>query len=163
MPNDLHAICEELRQLGLRPETPAARAKLEEALSSKWEGVQVAAAKALSRWGDPRSVRSLKELLVAVAVKKGRSSTCGAVAKLLYPHMQTSDLDWLIDILIHGSRGRNCFELACLCDVPAFAPDEVRRRLAAKKTHGGIVAEAVRAATFRAEWRIKRETRKERG
>lgn len=48
MPDDLQAICAELRQIGLRRETPAARKKLDEALSSKWDGVQVSAAKALS-------------------------------------------------------------------------------------------------------------------
>jgi hypothetical protein len=70
MPNDLHAICEEFRQIGLRPETPAGRERLEEALSSKWDGVQVAAAKVLSQWGDSPSLRSLKVLLSAVAANR---------------------------------------------------------------------------------------------
>ena len=160
MPNDLHVICEELRQIGLRSETPAARAKLEEALSSKWDGVQVAAAESLSRWGDPRSVHSLKELLVAVVAKPRRGSTTHGVVKSLYPHLQPSDMDWVIDVFVHQSKADNLLWLSSLFE--AFAPDQVRRRLAAEKTHGGKVAEAVRAAIGRAEWLITRETRKER-
>jgi hypothetical protein len=155
MPKYLHAICEELRQLGLRPETLAARKKLEEALSSKWDGVQVAAAKSLSRWGDPRSVHSLKELLVAVAGKPGRQSTTHGVVKSLCPHLQPSDLDWLIDVFINRSRADNRLWIGGLFE--AFAPNEVRRRLAAKRLHDGKAAEAVHGAIGRAEWRDKTE------
>lgn len=36
--NELRTICDELLQLGGRSATPAARKRLEEATSSKWDG-----------------------------------------------------------------------------------------------------------------------------
>ena len=158
MPNDLHAICEELRQIGLNPETPAARAKLEKALSSKWDGVQVAAAKALSRWGDQRSVRSLKELLSLVASKPNRNSTTHGVVKALYPHIKSSDLDWVIDVFVRGSRADNRGWIAMLFG--AFPANEVRRRLAAEKLHGGKLERDVRAEIFCLDSRISRERKR---
>ena len=160
MPNDLRAICEELRLIGLRPATRESREKLEEALLSKWDGVQVAAARALSQWGDPRSLRALKELLVAVAAKPVRWSITGAVAKLLTPHLQPTDLDWVIDVFIHRSRADNRFMLASLFET--FAPNEVRKRLAAQTLHGGKAERSVRAAIARAEWRAHTEMRPKR-
>jgi hypothetical protein len=153
VPSDLHAICEELRRIGLRPETPARREKLDQALLSKWDGVQVAAAKALSRWGDARSLRNLKELLADVAGKPVRWSTTDAVARLLTPHLQPSDLDWVIDIFIHRSRAENRFAVARLFE--AFAPHEFRGRLSAQKLYGGKAERAVRDAIARAEERAR--------
>src|SRR5690348_16552053 len=107
MPSDLCVICEELRQIGLQNETPAGRKMVNESLSSKWDGVRVAAAKALSQWGDARSVSNLKELLVEVATAPRRSSTTSAVVKALRPHLQFSDLDWAIELFVHRSHGHD--------------------------------------------------------
>ncbi|HWZ32757.1 MAG TPA: hypothetical protein VNX18_15550 [Bryobacteraceae bacterium] len=153
MPSDLRAICEELRRVGSRPETPALRQKLEDGLSSKWDGVQVAAATALSQWGDARSVRSLKELLAAVAAKPDRSSTTHALAKLLFPHLQPTDLNWTIDVFINQSCAGNRGWLALLFE--AFSPAELRQRLAAQKLHGGKAERDVRTAITRAQDRAR--------
>ncbi len=155
MPSDLRAICEELRQIGFRGETPKGRDKLEEALSSKWDGVQVAAAKVLSQWGDPRSLRSLKVLLSTLAAKPSRSGGAWAVARLLTMHLQPSDLDWAIELFIHQSRSDNRNALHILFE--AFAPHEVRRRLASQTLHGGKAERDVREAISRAESRAKNE------
>ena len=155
MPSDLSAICEELRQIGLRPETPAGREKLEEALSSKWDGVKVAAAKALSQWGDPRSLCSLKVLLSTLVAKPGRLGGVSAVARLLATHMQASDLDWAIEVFIHQSRAANRHAVHLLFG--AFDPNEVRRRLVSQKLHGGKLERDVREAIGRAEWRARKE------
>jgi hypothetical protein len=156
MPSDLRVICEELRQIGLRKETPSGREKLNESLSSKWDGVRVAAAKALSQWGDARSVRNLRELLTEVAGEPRRLSTTRAVVKLLRPHLQFSDLDWAINIFVHRSRGRNRPAVAGLFQ--AFPPNEVRDRLIAQKLHGGTAERDVRAAIAGAEWRARTTT-----
>jgi len=151
MPSDLRVICEELRQIGLHKETPAGRKKLNESLSSKWDGVRVAAAKALSQWGDARSVCDLKKLLAEVAAEPRRRSTTTAVVKSLVPHLQLSDLDWVIDIFVHRSHGHNRPVVGWLFQ--AFPPNEVRERLKSQKLHGGTAERDVRAAIAGAEWR----------
>ena len=100
VPDDLRAICGELNRIGLRPVTPKAHAKVQEALSSKWEGVQIAAAKTLSQWGDDESSQALRNLLDSVAAKPGRQSAALAIAKLLGPQLKPSDLDWVVDLYI---------------------------------------------------------------
>ena len=152
MTSDLHAICEELRALGTRPATPAKRKKIEEAVSSKWDGVKVAAATALSQWGDPQSVQTLKELLVTVAAKPVRWATTGAVARLLVPHLKPSDLNWVFDLFLHKSHGDNGFVLVALFEV--FPPAEVLRRLETETPGGGKSARNLRMAINRAKWRV---------
>ena len=160
MPSDLKVICEELRQIGLHPATPVARLKLEDAVESKWDGGKVAAAKALSHWGDPQSVHTLKQVLVVVAAKPVRWSTTGAIAKLLAPHLQRSDLDWVINVFVHRCRADNRFALTSMFE--AFAPDEVLGRLKAQALHGGKVERDVRAAIFRAEYRARTQGKSQR-
>lgn len=155
MATDLHLICEELREVGLHPATRAAREKIAGALSSKWDGVQVAAAKALSQWGDPLSINTLRDLLVAVAAKPNRSSTVHAVTMALYPHMQPSDLDWVLDLFIHRTRPGNRLHVAGLFE--AFAPNLVRGRLAAMLDDAHGAKRDLRAAISRAEFRSKVE------
>lgn len=156
MADDLHVICEELRRIGLHPVTPAAREKLEGALSSKWDGVQVAAAKALSQWGDALSLHALRDLLAAVASNPHRRSAVWAVARALRPHLQPSDLDWVIDLFIHRTRPGNRFYLGVLFE--AFAPNEVRNRLEARLGDARGAKADLRTAIARAEWRSKAES-----
>ena len=134
MQTDLRTICDELLQLGSRPAIPARRKKLEDAVSSKWDGVKIAAATALSQWGDPQSLQTLKELLIAVAAKPDRWATTGAVARLLKPHLRPSDLDWVFDVYVHKSHADNGFALLSLLEV--FPPHEVLRRLEAQPPRG---------------------------
>ncbi|TAL27875.1 MAG: hypothetical protein EPN97_16060 [Alphaproteobacteria bacterium] len=155
MPPDLHALCEELRQIGLRPATPAKRKKIEDAVSSKWDGVKVAAATALSQWGDPQSVQTLKDLLVAVAAKPDRYSAAGTIARLLASHLQPSDLDWAVDVFIHQSHTDNRFVLESLFEV--FPPNEVLKRLETQTLHGRKPERDLLSAIFRAKWRLSRE------
>jgi HEAT repeat protein len=153
-PSALRDLCEELRNIGTRPST-AGRIKLEEALSSKWDGVRVEAAKALSQWGDSKAVEALKRSLADIASKPIRWSATGAIARTLYPHLQPSDLDWAVDLLLHGSLPCNRHAIAMLFE--AFHPDKVRKRLTARlsSVHGGVAEATLRSAIARAEWRSK--------
>jgi hypothetical protein len=153
-PSALRDLCEELRQIGPRPSI-AGRIKLEESLSSKWDGVRVEAAKTLSQWGDSKAVQALKQALADIASKPNRWSTTGAIARTLYPHLQPSDLNWAIDLLLHGSLACNRHAIAMLFE--AFHPDTVRKRLMAKlsSVHGGVAEATLRSAIARAEWRSK--------
>lgn len=58
--SDLQVLCNELKALATQRETPELRQKAEEALNSKWTGVQVCAARVLAKWAGRRSVELLK-------------------------------------------------------------------------------------------------------
>lgn len=102
---------------------------------------------------------SLKDLLAAVVAKPGRMSTAGAIAHLLTPHLQPSDLDWAIDVFVNLSCSESRFGLSTLFG--PFAPEQVRRRLAAQKLHGGTKARDVKSAIALAEWRERAEVKPE--
>ena len=155
MQPDLRTICDELRAIGSRPATPAKRKKLEDAVSSKWDGVKVAAAKALSQWGDPQSVQTLKELLIALAEKPGRSSALGDISRLLMPHLKPSDLDWVSDVYMHKSHEGNGLGLVALFEM--FPPQEVLRRLEAQPPRNGKAGWDMLNAISRAKWRVDTE------
>jgi len=152
-PSALRDLCEQLRRIGTRPPSVAGSIKLEEALSSKWDGVRVEAAKALSHWGDPKSVDALKCCLVDIACKLNRESAASAIARALYPHLQASDLDWAIDLFVHGSRRYTRDSLGVMFE--AFPPEDVRTRLRAKlpEAHGGAAEQTITSAIAYAEWR----------
>jgi hypothetical protein len=69
---DLKTQCEHLAALGTKPPSASARRELEEALHSKWEGVQVTAARVLAAWGDAASLVAVRSLLVEVSAKPAR-------------------------------------------------------------------------------------------
>ncbi len=133
----------------------ASRNRIEEALASKWDGVQVEAAKVLSQWGDPSSLDALRDLLISLAAKPRRVSAVAAVQTALSPHLKPSDLNWVIDLFIHRSHASSRWILASLFH--AFAPNEVRRQLTAKlaQTHGGKAERGVRVVISHAEGRLK--------
>ncbi len=54
-----------------------------EASRSKWEGVQVTAARTLSEWGDKNSLEIVKFMLIEKATMKGRYSATNTIAELL--------------------------------------------------------------------------------
>jgi len=152
-PSALRGLCEQLRRIGTRPPSVTGRAQLEEALSSKWDGVRVEAAKALSHWGDPTSVDALKCCLVDIACKLNRESAAHAIAMALYPHLRPSDLDWAVDLFVHGSRRYTRERLGLLFE--AFPPEAVRTRLQAKlsQAHGGSAELTIANEIAYAAWR----------
>ncbi|TAL35139.1 MAG: hypothetical protein EPN97_07625 [Alphaproteobacteria bacterium] len=153
MQPDLRTICDELVQLGASKSTPASRKKVDEAIASKWDGVKVAAAKALSQWGDPESVQTLKELFTSVASQPQRSSALSTIARLLTPHLQSSDLDWVCDLFLHKTHGSNGLGFLGILD--SFSPHDVLKRLEGQTPGGGKIAHYMDCVISRAQYRIK--------
>jgi hypothetical protein len=114
VPIDLHVECERLNHLAHRRRDPEVRAAMFEALHSKWEGVQVTAARILARWDDAQALGAVRDYLVAVAGKERRQSACREVASALAPTMREADMDWVLDLYFGSSRRGNRTMLAIL-------------------------------------------------
>jgi hypothetical protein len=84
--------------------TPEARAKLLQGLASKWDGVVVTSARALSKWGDADSISAIRDALIAKAKLPHRWMTTGAMTAALAPHMSAADLSWSIPLVLKGSN-----------------------------------------------------------
>jgi hypothetical protein len=158
-PSALRDLCEELRRLTTKPPSEAGRKKLDEALWSKWDGVRVEAAKVLSQWGDPESVAAMKRSLADIALRPGRGPTVYAIAMALLPHLHSSDVDWAVDLFVHGSRSSTRESLKLLFG--AFPHDAVLIRLKAKlaQAHGGTLERAIAHAIDYIEWHAAAEKR----
>jgi hypothetical protein len=129
---DLKEECDRLQGLVGQRGSPAAREQLVAGLHSKWEGVQLVAARALLEWGDPASLASVKELLVGVAGKDRRNSATRVLAHALAPHLGEDDMDWVLDLYFGSSLRWNRRWLARLFDqLPEQATVEAigRRKL----------------------------------
>jgi len=61
---DLKALTHHIQQLGKNKPNESSRKEMEGYLSSKWEGVQGAAIKALGAWGDRESFETIKAFLL---------------------------------------------------------------------------------------------------
>src|ERR1700689_1142728 len=139
---ELQAHCERLKQLGTRRASEASRRELLEGLSSKWEGVQVVAARALVSWGDAESLDSVRRKLMEISGKPARWSAAGAIAHALSVHISEEDVDWVVNLCLRHASPRNRFVLFPLfralpkpaalaalkrCEgAPGFDPGEVR-------------------------------------
>jgi hypothetical protein len=107
MPTDLKQERDRLLELARRGEDPDARAELLAALQSKWEGLQLTAARALMKRPDPVSTAAVKELLVGIAATQGRFSACSILADALAPHLRGEDIPWVMDLFFGSSRRAN--------------------------------------------------------
>ena len=82
-PDNLHERCAHLDSLARSRPNRNARAEVEAALYSKWEGLQVHAGRALAAWGDRESVDALRDWLrISLEKPAGWSVTGEAVACL---------------------------------------------------------------------------------
>ncbi len=94
---DLRKICDELRDLGRKIETPASRERVESALAHKCEGVQVVAAKILADWGGPESVVALRSWLRRCEEREFGWSVRGVAVKSLAKCVTSADVEWILD------------------------------------------------------------------
>lgn len=141
---DLQVACNRVAELGRREPTDAARTEVEAALRSKWEGLQVTAAKALSAWGDRRSVTLVQDLLAHLAKKQAGLASAGAVADALAPHLTEADIGWAIDLYGHAKR-KNKVALVGLFQRLPVRP--TLAALAACEARGGHDPKWIRYAT----------------
>ena len=154
---DLREECDSLSQLKHRRKDPRARQRLLDALSSKWDGVQVTAAEVLLEWGDKQSVQAVRELLPKVASQPVRWSTTNALARQLAHHLQAEeDLDWAVEVFLNA-HADNRFVLTSLFE--PFPARAVLSRLEQELpgSGGGKRAREVQAAIARAQTRVATE------
>jgi hypothetical protein len=111
---DLKQECERIQRLGKKGQNASARKELVEALHSKWEGIQVTAARALAHWGDSSSLTSIKLVLIELSIKEARWSSAGAIASALAPHLCEDDIEWVLNFYFSQSKRTNRFALTSL-------------------------------------------------
>jgi hypothetical protein len=130
---DLNAVCSRLDELGRRRPDEKSRAEVEGALSSKWEGVQVTAARALAAWSDERSVSLVRGLLERLSQKKAAWAAVGALANALAPKLKPTDLDWVFELFLRMARRNNRYALIPLFEVfdPNISVPALQARIAA--------------------------------
>jgi hypothetical protein len=142
---DLRALCEHLKQLGGREPSAATRRELEQALGSKWEGVQVTAARSLAAWGDAKSLDKVSTYLGELCLKPARWSAIGAVAEALVPHAASLGVTWIIELYLDRCRDQNRFSLWPLTDALPYEACAafLERRLRARRTQPDVAAESL--------------------
>ena len=111
---DLREECDRIAALGRRKPTAGSRKEIADALGSKWEGLQVTAAKALSAWGDEASIELIRKSLMDFSRKRAHWAAAGAVADALTPHLRPDDIEWVLDLWLKHSNPRNRFALSGL-------------------------------------------------
>ncbi len=117
-----------LRALGALAPTASARAAVDAALGSKWNGLRVTAVKTLCRWGDAQSLRTTREALARECAGDGRASACEPMAKALAPHLRERDFEWALDLYLNQAHRSHRWQLHPL--LQAFGPGIVQARLA---------------------------------
>ena len=104
---DLREQCDHLLRISSRGKNPVSHAELHEAIHSKWEGVQITAARGLARWGDDESVDAIKALLHEFSSKGAHWAATGAVADVLAPLLHEGDIPWVLDLFFESSNRHN--------------------------------------------------------
>ena len=111
---DIAALCRRLKTLGTSPPTQEARAELLEGMASKWDGVVVTSARALSKWGDPQSISAIRDVLARKAKLPDGWATAGALTAALARHMRSADVTWAASLVLRDSNPHyrsNLFQL----------------------------------------------------
>ncbi len=124
---DVAALTAALRAMGSSRPNAESRARLEGALSSKWDGVRVVAAQSLCRWGDAEAIAAVRKALWELSAKPIRWSATGALAQALRPRLQSNELDWVVALFLRQAHRDNLFAIAVLFE--AFDAKAVASRL----------------------------------
>jgi hypothetical protein len=113
---DLKPLTDHLSALARSRPNDEARAQVAQALLSKWDGVRVAATKALCAWGDEASVSQAKNAVAQLSSKEARWAKAGAMAEAIAPHLRASDAEWVAATLAHVTHIENVVSLRVLTD-----------------------------------------------
>lgn len=101
---DIAVLCRRLESFGTAPPTQEARAELLEGLASKWDGVVVTSARALSKWGGAQSISAIRDVLAKKAKLANGWATAGALTAALAPHMRSDDVTWAVSLVLKDSN-----------------------------------------------------------
>ena len=119
---DFRARVDELRTLASARPRPQDRQIVQNALDSKWEGLQSVAIQTLGCWGDRQSFAILRELW-----PKCSWTLQPIVARSLAQCVQAEDAPWALDLYFEGSEAyENGYWLGVVMSLP---PQSARERL----------------------------------
>jgi hypothetical protein len=104
---DFQATAKRLAELAETSPTPEGRKEVSEVALSKWEGLQVAAARTLCTWGDEDSLRTVRELLERLSQDRQRHSSILAVGRALSRSLKLQDLDWVLALYFEKANPHN--------------------------------------------------------
>ncbi len=99
-----------------RRATPERRKLLNEALSSKWEGTQAHAIKALAAWGDRDSIEAIRDFLAAAFEREFSWAVRGVAIRALAPIISQDDASWIGELCRSRSSGLERHELRPLIE-----------------------------------------------
>lgn len=112
--------------------------EVEEALQSKYEWIQVCAAKTLGAWGDARSQEKLKTFLTTLSKLRARWGAITAAVDALSPHLSSSDIPWVVNLALRESTPANRHVIFNLFS--ALPRDELLAEMTREFNKGGIEA-----------------------
>lgn len=120
---DLKQVAARLRDLGEQPVTPDARREVEQALQSKWEGIQAVAARTLARWGGRESVDALRGWLLHGYEKQRGWAIRGVAIEALTACYERQDIPWILDLFFASRSILTRYELLwpMMVSLPASA------------------------------------------
>lgn len=94
---DLKEKCDRLRSIGKSRPNILTHNEVEEALYSKWQGVQSVAAQVLGEWGDKKSKGTLVDYLLKYENQSYGFRINSVVIKSLIPCVTEKDSEWILD------------------------------------------------------------------
>jgi hypothetical protein len=151
MTADLREWCGRLERLAQTRPTPESRRHVDEALQSKWEGVQVWAVRVLAAWGDRQCIDAIRRWLEIKLSKARGWSSRGEAVKALCQCYEADDVPWLLD-LYFGTTDR-VLGHEFLPFIEALPEDTVRRRIDIEsRSASERRREAATIAARRLEW-----------
>ena len=116
-----------LRAIGAEPPTPERWNEVTAALESKFEGIQVVAARVLATWGGRAAVETLRPWLVKLCDRPDSFHARGAAAKVLAQCVEAQDTEWVLDLYFGLPDALLKHDLLPLIEV--LPPDRVRPRV----------------------------------
>ena len=98
MHTELNEACDHLAALRAVWPTPSRWAEVEEGLASKYEGVQVHAARVLGAWGGERATSLLHDWLLEQLERDSSWSAVGVAVEELRRCVGVEDTAWILDL-----------------------------------------------------------------
>lgn len=114
--DELQAEADQVRSVLGRSATPERRKLLNRALSSKWEGTQAHAIKALAAWGDRDSIDTIRDFLISAFDRKHGWALRGVAIRALAPIIGPEDASWIGELCRSRSSGLERHELRHLIE-----------------------------------------------
>jgi len=119
--------CLQLETLTHGKPTSVKRKEVDDALQSRWEGVQVCAGRVLASWGDRDSIDKLRGLLESSLSKESGWAIRGEAVRALSECYKAEDIPWILDLYFETKDRLRRHELLPL--ITSLPKDVVTRRI----------------------------------